>query len=258
MRRDATPFRPARRGFTLVELLVVVGIVALMVAMLLPMLNHARARARRVMCMGNLHSIGSAIAAYAADYNGSIPYGPKAAPFSPTNFYPRTGNVTSLISIETGAPCGLGLMLERQLSSNPKVLFCPDVDQEFYADLELSLFRKGQAQCDYYYRHASGGDLYKDPDTSHLKLMDLGLNSNGFPIKALAMDVNFITVPGLAGFGAFTRTCHNRENVNILFSDGHVGTADNKNDTYTVDAKVNVQDSFGKILKGMELADKAE
>ncbi len=244
-----------RAGFSLVELLVVIAILSLLIAILLPALTQARHQARRMACAGNLRQVGLAIHLYAQNFGDTIPFGPSGRPVTGSNFYTVTGNVTSLLSLEDGAPVGLGLLLKDYLAHQPTVLFCPGADQPSEAREQLAQVGQAQAQSDFYYRHASVALLTGTPKASHIRLSDLGRNSKGQPIAALVADVQFLAHPSLAVFQVKTRTSHQRASSNILFAAGQVTTVSNKNDMLTVNIGTSPYDALERILAMFELAD---
>jgi prepilin-type N-terminal cleavage/methylation domain-containing protein len=66
---------PRKRGFTLVELLVVIGIIALLISMLLPALNQVRKQAESTQCLAQLRQIGQTLYIYANQNKGYFPGG---------------------------------------------------------------------------------------------------------------------------------------------------------------------------------------
>ncbi len=99
-------FRRNTTGFTLVELLVVIGIIALLISILLPTLSSARQSANAVTCQSNLRQVGVGLTFYNNSNNGIMPYswiqrlGPFAAERE-TGYHPDTAWWVP-VSIELG------------------------------------------------------------------------------------------------------------------------------------------------------------
>jgi prepilin-type processing-associated H-X9-DG protein/prepilin-type N-terminal cleavage/methylation domain-containing protein len=120
MQSNGKPSSPASRvvlrrnslvGFTLVELLVVIGIIALLISILLPALSKARAQANTVACGANLHSMGQALVIYLNDYK----------------HYPGAYG-----SLDGGTAFGIWApRLRNVMNGNQKVFWCPQTDPNF-------------------------------------------------------------------------------------------------------------------------------
>jgi prepilin-type processing-associated H-X9-DG protein/prepilin-type N-terminal cleavage/methylation domain-containing protein len=73
--RSSSPRRAPRAGFTLVELLVVIGIIAVLIAVLLPALSKARQQAQSVACLSNMRQLGQGLVMFTQEHKGYLPKG---------------------------------------------------------------------------------------------------------------------------------------------------------------------------------------
>src|SRR5690348_12937149 len=73
VRTEANPPAGWRCGFTLTELMVVVGLIAVLISLLLPVMTKVRFAANSAKCASNLHQIGVAMTMYVGQNNGQLP-----------------------------------------------------------------------------------------------------------------------------------------------------------------------------------------
>ena len=240
-----------------------IAIIAVLVGLLLPAVSGVKQMGRKAACLSNLRQLGIAIHSYSQDHGGkhSLRSQGAAVHESVRVFTPSTGAPTSLLSLQTGAPVGLGLLLKQHLADTPKVLFCPGNDQPLDSGSELAKVGRTQAQGSYYYRHGGNTELFDNPTSPvrppQLQLLNMGDNREGRAIRALALDTQFLGPPDLESFNVKSRTHHQQKFVNVLQVDGSVVSRRNADGRFTVDLRDygDIHDAFNRILGVLERAD---
>jgi type II secretory pathway pseudopilin PulG len=141
--------RPDRRSgpgaFTLVELLVVIGIIAILIGVLVPALSRAREAASRVRCASQLRQIGQWTAMYAAANRNFIPIGW----LSDDSYSPGTSTIWYMQkSSFTNGPVGLGYLFSSGIAksntgatSTRTVWYCPNMPADWRFALDRSTNR---------------------------------------------------------------------------------------------------------------------
>jgi prepilin-type N-terminal cleavage/methylation domain-containing protein len=126
--------RPRQPGFTLLELLVVLGVIAAMAALLLPTIAQAREASRRAACLANLRDLAHATLLYMADNDNVLPDASASNSIESPQCPLSSGKTPGQIAFN-GYPVlpTIGQLLSPYLGGRSSVWMCPDAPQsKFY------------------------------------------------------------------------------------------------------------------------------
>lgn len=129
-RMQVTPIGVSVRGFSLIDTLVTISVVALLIAILLPSLSGAREAARRVVCASNVRQLGIGMQMFADDHDGKLPnsmYVSMAAGMSGDNSANQQMMTLRAPNNETNDQIwdGLGVLYATDYLVAPKLFYCP-------------------------------------------------------------------------------------------------------------------------------------
>lgn len=165
------------RAFTLIELLVVIGVIAIMAGLLLPVLAKASERAKRVVCINNMHQMAIGTRIWADDRKGE---------------FPTLRGDSSNVIWDGRRYRGYGKIIEFQLDKDARIFFCPS-SEYFRSSSTNGVDTLGKTNqitfSSYYFRgtrqggprsdgRASGKVLLSDFDAREFVTSGMWLNQN--------------------------------------------------------------------------------
>jgi prepilin-type N-terminal cleavage/methylation domain-containing protein/prepilin-type processing-associated H-X9-DG protein len=139
-------------AFTLIELLVVIAIIAILAALLLPVLAKSKERGKSIACLSNLHQIGIALQLYTQDHENKMPIMYDA--LVSTNSSPLTNTET------------IDIVLSNYLG-NVRVLLCPSDDKQLFAQTGSSY---------------TWNSLVNGQDAEHLEVFSIQFDPHSIPL----------------------------------------------------------------------------
>jgi prepilin-type N-terminal cleavage/methylation domain-containing protein/prepilin-type processing-associated H-X9-DG protein len=141
------------QGFTLVELLVVIAIIAILAALLLPVVAKSKEHGKSAACLSNLHQVGLALQLYTHDSENKMPvmydalFGTNAIPL-------------------TNSPATIDIVLSNYLG-NVRVLLCPSDDKQLFAQTGSSY---------------AWNSLVNGQDAEHLNVFSIDFDPHSIPL----------------------------------------------------------------------------
>jgi prepilin-type N-terminal cleavage/methylation domain-containing protein len=164
---DSELTRVRKGAFTLIELLVAIAIIAMLAALLLPVLNSAKEKGRRIKCMSNLRQFGIAHTAYANDNNQVVletreTVGSQRHP-SPVTIHNVPG--FSYLTWETMNPYVPGISVTATNVTVSGIWWCPSAPPPVPADM-LSVIQ-GWGWLNGIYSYFGRADLWKPNEATH-------------------------------------------------------------------------------------------
>lgn len=246
-----------RHGFTLVELLVVIGIIALLISILLPSLQSARRQANSVKCLSSLRQIGNAFMLYGNEFKGAWPPAIHAINVQPVGFPTERrwyDQIAKYISGNTSMAKETDIA---KIRANSVIWGCPEwrgateYDPNNYADTVRpgygmqyypSYFTDGHkaknlayissattgsyVKANVWQRHGSERGLIADAVTHIIGLsnQDFSFKNTAFqPYNSISYPTYYIFIDGARHLkpGTSKVEANKRKGLNMLFCDGH-------------------------------------
>jgi prepilin-type N-terminal cleavage/methylation domain-containing protein/prepilin-type processing-associated H-X9-DG protein len=204
-----------RSAFSLVELLIVIAIIGILLAALMPMLEHGREQANQVKCANNLHQIGYAITMYANANSGAYPRTTYVADAPITQGTSPDAGDPFLTSGPAANDVTAAVFLLIRTQQMPAVLFnCPYNDViQYVPDPQMNLIVRSNFSD---FRKNLGYSFANPYPTTTLARTGYQLTSHLNPAFVIAADLN-------SGEGGVENSPnHEDRGQNVLFADGHV------------------------------------